>query len=145
MNAPVIDEQSHEGPKAQPRARPRPCGADWDDDFSVKDCLDFLPEPGSESVRDAFRISGFLVRRFNKMPGHHAYDLSIRLVTGPPLTTDAEAQRRVEEILVSAGLSLGKGDVVVCRARGLLRVGFLARLVDIPESAGWFDVPERAV
>jgi len=36
-------------------------------------------------------VFGFAVRRFNKMPGHHAYDLSVKPVTAPRLTDDAEA------------------------------------------------------
>jgi hypothetical protein len=37
-----------------------------EDDFTVKDVIDFSPEPTSRSVRHAFTAFGFAVRRFTK-------------------------------------------------------------------------------
>ncbi len=114
--------------------------ADWDD-FSVKDVIDLSPEPTSRAVRSWLLAYYFTVRKFNKMPGHHAYDLTVKPTGATRIQDEAEAFRRIAEALESAGLKFAKDELALTRAGKLVRICFLGRLADVPESAGWFDVP----
>ena len=114
--------------------------ADWDD-FSVKDVIDLPSEATSRSVRAWFLAYDFTVRKFNKMPGHHAYDLTVKPTGATRIPDEAEAFRRIAEALESAGLKFAKDELALTRAGNLVRICFLGRLADVPESAGWFDVP----
>ncbi len=111
------------------------------DDFSVKDVIDLSPEPTSRSVRAWFLAYDFTVSKFNKMPGHHTYDLTVKPAGPRRIQDEAEAFRRIAEALESAGLKFAKDELALTRAGNLVRICFLGRLADVPESAGWFDVP----
>lgn len=116
-------------------------GGDGEDDFSVKDVIDLSPEPTSRAVRSWLSVHDFTVRKFNKMPGHHAYDLTVKPTGGAPIQDEREAFRRIRDALESAGLKFARDDLALTRAGNLVRICFLSRLADVPESAGWFDVP----
>ncbi|MDH7503199.1 MAG: hypothetical protein QHJ82_10895 [Verrucomicrobiota bacterium] len=111
------------------------------DDFSVKDVIDLSPEPTSRAVRSWLLAYDFTVRKFNKMPGHHAYDLTVKPTGATRIQDEAEAFRRIAEAIESAGLKFAKDKLALTRAGNLVHMCFLGRLADVPESAGWFDVP----
>ena len=98
-------------------------------------------EATSRSVRAWFLAYDFTVRKFNKMPGHHAYDLTVKPTGATRIQDEAEAFRRIAEALESAGLKFARDELALTRAGNLVRICFLGRLADVPESAGWFDVP----
>ncbi len=75
------------------------------------------------------------------MPGHHAYDLTVKPTGAAPIQDEAEAFRRIAEALESAGLKFAKGKLALTRTGNLVRICFLGHLADVPKSAGWFDVP----
>lgn len=84
----------------------------------------------------------FTVRKFNKMPGHHAYDLTVKPTGTTRIQDEPEAFQRIAEALESAGLKFAKDELALTRAGNLVRMCFLGRLADVPESAGRFDVPD---
>ncbi len=115
-------------------------GGDGEDDFTVKDVIDFTPEPTSKSVRYAFTSSGFAVRRFTKMPGHHCYELQVRRTSAPPFADDKQARKRVAEILSCAGLHPGKDELMVGHTGDRLQIGFGGVLEDVKKSAGFIEL-----